>query len=150
MVSVVEMPQTLPQQVPRQNDRPVEETEGAESMIDVPDLDFAYGGNKVLHNVSLGSPPQAVTAFIGPSGCGKTTLLRCINRMNDLIEGARITRGAIRLGGIDINAPEVDVVDLRRRVGMGFQKSKPFPKSGYENISFCLRISRMNKHSRVD
>ena len=116
MVSLLEMPQTLPQQVPRQNDRPVEETESAEIMIDVRDLDFAYGGNKVLHNVSLDIPPQAVTAFIGPSGCGKTTLLRCINRMNDLIEGAHITRGAIHLGGIDINAPQVDVVDLRRRV----------------------------------
>ena len=150
MVSLLEMPQTLPQQVPRQNDRPVEETESAEIMIDVRDLDFAYGGNKVLHNVSLDIPPQAVTAFIGPSGCGKTTLLRCINRMNDLIEGARITRGAIHLGGIDINAPQVDVVDLRRRVGMVFQKSNPFPKSIYENISYGLRIAGVNKRSRID
>src|SRR6266446_5875060 len=150
MVSLLEMPQTLPQQVPRQNDRPVEETESAEIMIDVRDLDFAYGGNKVLHNVSLDIPPQAVTAFIGPSGCGKTTLLRCINRMNDLIEGARITRGAIHLGGIDINAPQVDVVDLRRRVGMVFQKSNPFPKSVYENISYGLRIAGVNKRSRID
>ncbi len=142
MVSLLEMPQTLPQQVPRQNDRPVEETESAEIMIDVRDLDFAYGGNKVLHNVSLDIPPQAVTAFIGPSGCGKTTLLRCINRMNDLIEGARITRGAIHLGGIDINAPQVDVVDLRRRVGMIFQKSNPFPKSVYENISYGLAVEK--------
>ena len=150
MVSLLEMPQTLPQQVPRQNDRPVEETESAEIMIDVRDLDFAYGGNKVLHNVSLDIPPQAVTAFIGPSGCGKTTLLRCINRMNDLIEGARITRGTIHLGGIDINAPQVDVVDLRRRVGMVFQKSNPFPKSIYENISYGLRIAGVNKRSRID
>src|SRR5260370_26605857 len=123
MVSLLEMPQTLPQQLPRQSDRPVEETENAEIMIDVRDLDFAYGGNTVLHNVSLDIPSQAVTAFIGPSGCGKTTLLRCINRMNDLIEHARITRGAIRLGGIDINAPDIDVVDLRRRGRMGFHKS---------------------------
>src|SRR5258708_22597313 len=150
MVSVVEMPQTLPQQVPRQNDRPVEETEGAESMIDVPDLDFAYGGNKVLHNVSLDIPPQAVTAFIGPSGCGKTTLLRCINRMNDLIEGARITRGTIHLGGIDINAPQVDVVDLRPRGGMGFQKSKPFPKTIYQKISLGLRTAGVYKTLRLD
>src|SRR5437899_4402887 len=150
MVSLLEMPQTLPQQVPRQNDRPVEETESAEIMIDVRDLDFAYGGNKVLHNVSLDIPAQAVTAFIGPSGCGKTTLLRCINRMNDLIEGARITRGAVYLGGVDINAPEVDVVDLRRRVGMVFQKSNPFPKSIYENISYGLRIAGVTKRSRID
>src|SRR5438034_6242739 len=148
MVSLLEMPQTLPQQVPRQNDRPVEETESAEIMIDVRDLDFAYAGNKVLHNVSLDIPPQAVTAFIGPSGCGKTTLLRCINRMNDLIEGARITRGTIHLGGIDINAPQVDVVDLRRRVGMVFQKSNRFPKSIYENISYGLRIDGVHKRWR--
>jgi phosphate transport system ATP-binding protein len=150
MVSLIEMPQALPQQLPRQNDRPLDETETAEIMIDVRDLDFAYGGNKVLHNVSLDIPAQAVTAFIGPSGCGKTTLLRCINRMNDLIEGARITRGAIHLGGVDINAPEVDVVDLRRRVGMVFQKSNPFPKSIYENISYGLRIAGVTKRSRID
>src|SRR5207302_5596407 len=133
-----------------QNDRLVDEIECAEIMIDVRDLDFAYGGTTVLHNVSLDIPPRAVTAFIGPSGCGKTTLLRCINRMNDLIEGARITKGAIHLGGTDINAPEVDVVDLRRRVGMVFQKSNPFPKSIYENIAYGLRIAGVQKRSRID
>ena len=150
MVSLLEMPQTLSQQLPRQNDRRADEINGAEVMIDVRDLDFAYGANKVLHNVNLDIPAQAVTAFIGPSGCGKTTLLRCINRMNDLIEGARITRGALHLGGVDINAPEVDVVDLRRRVGMVFQKSNPFPKSIYENISYGLRIAGIAKRSRLD
>jgi phosphate transport system ATP-binding protein len=150
MVSLIEMPQTLPQQVPDQSERPAAEANGDTVMIDVRDLDFAYGGNQVLYNVSLDIPPQAVTAFIGPSGCGKTTLLRCINRMNDLIENARITRGAIRLGGTDINAPEVDVVDLRRRVGMVFQKSNPFPKSIYENISYGLRIAGVNRKSRLD
>src|SRR5438105_13122406 len=149
MVSLLEMPQTLPQQLPRQNDRPVEETESAEIMIDVRDLDFAYRANQVLHHVTLDIPAQAVTAFIGPSGCGKTTLLRCINRMNDLIEGARIARGAIHLGGVDINAPEVDVVDLRPRVGMVFQKSNPFPKSIYENISYGLRIAGVTKRARI-
>src|SRR5436853_7184730 len=118
-------------------------------MIDVRDLDFAYGGNKVLQNVRLDIAAQAVTAFIGPSGCCKTTLLRCINRMNDLIEGARITRGAIHLGGVNINAPDVDVVDLRRRVGMVFQKSNPFPKSIYENISYGLRIAGINRRSQI-
>jgi phosphate transport system ATP-binding protein len=150
MVSLIEMPQTLPQQLPDQSDRPAVEANGDTVMIDVRDLDFAYGGNQVLYNVSLDIPPQAVTAFIGPSGCGKTTLLRCINRMNDLIENARITRGAIRLGGVDINALEVDVVDLRRRVGMVFQKSNPFPKSIYENISYGLRIAGVNRKSRLD
>ena len=150
MVSLLEMPQTLPQQLPRQSDRPVEETEEATIMIDVHDVDFAYGGNQVLHDVTLEIPSQAVTAFIGPSGCGKTTLLRCINRMNDLIENARITQGAIFLGGVDINSPDVDVVDLRRRVGMVFQKSNPFPKSIYENISYGLRIAGVNKRSQID
>jgi phosphate transport system ATP-binding protein len=150
MVSLIDMPQTLPQQLPRQNDRPDDETDEATIMIDVRDVDFAYGSNQVLYDVSLDIPAQAVTAFIGPSGCGKTTLLRCINRMNDLVEGARITRGTIRLGGIDINTREVDVVDLRRRVGMVFQKSNPFPKSIYENISYGLRIAGVKKKSRID
>jgi len=150
MVSLIEMPQTLPQQVPRQNETPLEETEAASVMIDVRDVDFAYGEKQVLSDVSLEIPPQAVTAFIGPSGCGKTTLLRCINRMNDLIEDARITQGAICLGGVDINSPRVDVVDLRRRVGMVFQKSNPFPKSIYDNIAYGLRIAGIRKRSQID
>jgi phosphate transport system ATP-binding protein len=150
MVSLIDMPQTEPQQLPRQNDRAADETEEATIMIDVRDVDFAYGSNQVLYKVSLDIPAQAVTAFIGPSGCGKTTLLRCINRMNDLVENARITRGTIHLGGVDINTPEVDVVDLRRRVGMVFQKSNPFPKSIYENISYGLRIAGVKKKSRID
>jgi len=150
MVSLTDMPETLPQQTPRQIDRPADEAENAAIMIDVRDVDFAYSGHQVLHNVTLEMPPRAVTAFIGPSGCGKTTLLRCINRMNDLIDGARITRGSIHLDGDDINAPEVDVVDLRRRVGMVFQKSNPFPKSIYENIAYGLRIAGVTKRSRID
>jgi phosphate transport system ATP-binding protein len=150
MVSLLDMPQTLPQQVPRQIEQPGEETPSDAMMIDMRDLDFAYGGNQVLHNVTLEIPARAVTAFIGPSGCGKTTLLRCINRMNDLIEGARVTRGAVHLEGVDISAPEVDVVDLRRRVGMVFQKSNPFPKSIYENVSYGLRIAGVSKRSQID
>jgi phosphate transport system ATP-binding protein len=150
MVNLIDMPQTVSQQSPRQIDPPGNETENAAMMVDVRDLDFAYSGNQVLHNVTLEMPARAVTAFIGPSGCGKTTLLRCINRMNDLIDGARITRGAIRLDGVDISAPEVDVVELRRRVGMVFQKSNPFPKSIYENISYGLRIAGVTKRSRLD
>jgi phosphate transport system ATP-binding protein len=150
MVSVIDMPQTVPQQLQPQADQPADETETARVMIDVRDLDFAYGSHHVLHKVTLEMPARAVTAFIGPSGCGKTTLLRCINRMNDLIDGARITAGAIQLDGVDVNAPEVDVVDLRRRVGMVFQKSNPFPKSIYENISYGLRIAGVNKRSLID
>jgi phosphate transport system ATP-binding protein len=143
-------PQTLAQQLPRQDDPPADEIDERTTMIDIRDVDFAYGTNHVLFDVSLEVPAKAVTAFIGPSGCGKTTLLRCINRMNDLIEDARITQGAIFLGGVDINAPQVDVVDLRRRVGMVFQKSNPFPKSIYENISYGLRIAGITKRSQID
>jgi phosphate transport system ATP-binding protein len=150
MVNLIDVPQTVSQQSPPQIDPPAGETEKAAMMVDVRDLDFAYSGNQVLHNVTLEMPARAVTAFIGPSGCGKTTLLRCINRMNDLIDGACITRGAIRLDGVDINAVDVDVVELRRRVGMVFQKSNPFPKSIYENISYGLRIAGVTKRSRLD
>jgi len=151
MVNVIDVPQPMPQQaLPQTNQPAAEQTEAPEIMIDVRDLDFAYGSHQVLHKVSLEMPARAVTAFIGPSGCGKTTLLRCINRMNDLVDGARITQGAIRLDGVDINAPEVDVVDLRRRIGMVFQKSNPFPKSIYENIAYGLRIAGVQKRSRID
>jgi phosphate transport system ATP-binding protein len=149
MVSLIEMPQTLTPETSRQMDQPANETETA-VMIEVDDVDFNYRDNRVLHDITLAIPERAVTAFIGPSGCGKTTLLRCINRMNDLVEGACISGGSIRIDGIDINAPEVDVVDLRRRVGMVFQKSNPFPKSIYENISYGLRIAGVSKRSRID
>ncbi|MEP6603722.1 MAG: ATP-binding cassette domain-containing protein, partial [Spartobacteria bacterium] len=124
------MPDTLPDQLTRQTNPP--EVELQSNAVNVRNVDFAYGNHQVLHDVDLAIPPRAVTAFIGPSGCGKTTLLRCINRMNDLIDGARITRGSILLDNTDINAPDIDVVDLRRRVGMVFQKSNPFPKSIYD------------------
>jgi phosphate transport system ATP-binding protein len=150
MVSAIDMHETMPQQLPPQTDQPADETEAVKAMIAVRDLDFAYGTHQVLHKVTLDMPARAVTAFIGPSGCGKTTLLRCINRMNDLVDAARITAGAIQLDGVDVNAPEVDVVDLRRRVGMVFQKSNPFPKSIYENISYGLRIAGINKRSLID
>ena len=119
-------------------------------MINVDDVDFCYAAHQVLFDVNLEIPPRAVTAFIGPSGCGKTTLLRCFNRMNDLIDGARISAGRVRLEGRDIYAPEVDVVDLRRRVGMVFQKSNPFPKSIYENVAYGLRVLGVNKKARIN
>ena len=149
MVNLVDMPQSVPQQLPHQMDRPDDEN-GKAAAVEIKDLDFTYRSHRVLHDVTLEMAARAVTAFIGPSGCGKTTLLRCINRMNDLIDGARITRGTIHLDGIDINTQEVDVVDLRRRVGMVFQKSNPFPKSIYENISYGLRIAGVTKRSRLD
>ena len=120
------------------------------SMISVNDVDFSYGAHQVLYDINLNIPPRAVTAFIGPSGCGKTTLLRCFNRMNDLIDGARISAGKIELEGQDINAPDVDVVELRRRVGMVFQKSNPFPKSIYENVAYGLRVLGAKKKSLIN
>jgi phosphate transport system ATP-binding protein len=142
MVNVMEPPQTTREQMPPQTLEPAANgTEKLQVMIDVREVDFTYGDNKVLHNISLQMPPRAVTAFIGPSGCGKTTLLRCINRMNDLIDGSHISRGAIHVDGVDISSPGLDVVDLRRRVGMVFQKSNPFPKSIYENIAYGLRVA---------
>lgn len=149
MVSLIKMPQTLPQPALRQMEQATAIAE-REVMIDIQDLDFAYGNHQVLFNVNLEIPERAVTAFIGPSGCGKTTLLRCLNRMNDLIDGARITRGAISINAVNINAPDLDVVDLRRRVGMVFQKSNPFPKSIYDNVAYGLRIAGVTKRSLLD
>jgi phosphate transport system ATP-binding protein len=149
MVAVLEMPEiTLPVVVKKPE--PAPETQAARGMIEIEHLDFAYGANKVLHNISLSIPARAVTAFIGPSGCGKTTLLRCLNRMNDLIDGAQITGGSIKIEGVDINAPGLDVVDLRRRVGMVFQKSNPFPKSIYDNVAYGLRIAGVTRRSLID
>ncbi len=148
MVSLIEMPQTIPTPVTR--DAPAPQPAAAENMIEIQDLDFAYGTNHVLHEISLSVPSRAVTAFIGPSGCGKTTLLRCLNRMNDLVDSAQIVRGSIRVQGVDINAPGLDVVDLRRRVGMVFQKSNPFPKSIYDNIAYGLRIAGITKRALID
>ena len=122
----------------------------AAAQIEVQDFDFAYGDHRVLHGVNLQMKARAVTAFIGPSGCGKTTLLRCINRMNDLVETARIEAGEIRIDGVEINQPEIDVVDLRRRVGMVFQKSNPFPKSIYDNVAYGLRVSGVSKRSQLN
>ena len=149
MVSLLKMPDTLSKPMPREME-PAETAAERAILIDVDDVDFAYGNHQVLFDVDLDVPERAVTALIGPSGCGKTTLLRCINRMNDLIDGARITQGSITINGPDINAPEVDVVDLRRRVGMVFQKSNPFPKSIYDNVAYGLRIAGVTKRSLID
>jgi phosphate transport system ATP-binding protein len=149
MVRVAEMPE-LTSQTLVNPPAPVPEPKVKHGMIEIEHLDFKYGAHQVLHDVTLNIPARAVTAFIGPSGCGKTTLLRCLNRMNDLIDGAHISRGSIRIDGRDINAPGVDVVDLRRRVGMVFQKSNPFPKSIYDNVAYGLRIAGVTKRSLID
>lgn len=120
------------------------------TIINVDQVDFHYGTSKALHGINLKIEQQKVTAFIGPSGCGKSTLLRCLNRMNDLIDHARITAGSISIHGVNINAPEVDVIELRKRVGMVFQKSNPFPKSIYENIAYGLRIAGVREKLVID
>src|SRR4051812_22870360 len=149
MVSTLEMPETA-SQITMDEPGPLSGAATEAASIEIDQLNFAYGNHEVLRNISLSIPPRAVTAFIGPSGCGKTTLLRCLNRMNDLIDGAQISRGSIRIEGVDINTPSVDVVDLRRRVGMVFQKSNPFPKSIYDNVAYGLRIAGITKRSRID
>ncbi|HEX6119133.1 MAG TPA: phosphate ABC transporter ATP-binding protein PstB [Dongiaceae bacterium] len=107
-----------------------------------------YGQKQALHDVDLDIPPRQVTALIGPSGCGKSTYLRCLNRMNDVIDGCRVT-GDIRLDGEDIYDPKLDVVMLRARIGMVFQKPNPFPKSIYDNIAYGPRIHGM-AHDRAE
>jgi phosphate transport system ATP-binding protein len=108
-------------------------------------LNLWFGTNHVLKDVSLDIPPNAVTAIMGPSGCGKSTLLRCLNRMNDLILDTRIT-GQVRIDGHDIFSDDTDVIELRKRVGMVFQKPNPFPKSIFENIAFGPRIHKLVGH----
>jgi len=107
--------------------------------MSVQNLNFYYGNVLALKNVNLDILANHVTALIGPSGCGKTTFLRCLNRMNDVVEGARM-EGQILLDGEDIYNPEVDPVQIRRRIGMVFQKSNPFPKTVFENVAYGLRI----------
>ena len=118
--------------------------------IEVDALDFFYGDFHALHGVNLHIPAHKVTAFIGPSGCGKSTLLRCFNRMNDLVPVARIGHGRILVHGTDIHGPNVDPIELRKRVGMVFQKSNPFPKSIYENVIYGLRIQGRAKRNELD
>jgi phosphate transport system ATP-binding protein len=127
-------------QIPAELDRPT---------IEVRDLNVYYGTTQALKSISVKISEKQATAFIGPSGCGKTTLLRCLNRMNDLIPSVRIT-GSVELNGIEIYRPGTDVIDLRRRVGMIFQKWNPFPKSIYENVVYGLRIAGVNGRGILD
>src|SRR5690349_21649889 len=117
--------------------------------LEVQNLNLYYGSKQALRNISLTIPQKKVTAFIGPSGCGKSTLLRCFNRMNDLIDGCR-TEGAIKLHGRNIFDADVDAAQLRRRIGMVFQKPNPFPKSIYENVACGLRLAGVSKKRLLD
>ncbi len=122
--------------------------------IDVDTLNFYYGDKRALHEISIKLHANVVSAFIGPSGCGKSTFLRTLNRMNDIIPGTRV-EGRVLIDGVDIYDPKLDVVGLRRRVGMVFQKSNPFPKSIFDNVAYGLRIngmvgSKTDLHERVE
>ena len=112
-------------------------------------VNLAYADNHVLHDITMDMDDRRVTALIGPSGCGKSTLLRCLNRMNDLIDNVRVW-GEIMVKGLDVNARSTDVIEIRRRVGMVFQKSNPFPKSVYENVVYGLRIAGINDKATLD
>jgi phosphate transport system ATP-binding protein len=121
----------------------------ADSIVRAEQVRLYYGKSETLKNITLDFPRHEVTALIGPSGCGKSTLLRCLNRMNDLIDGVRTT-GRIEFDGQDINDKAIDVIELRRRVGMVFQKPTPFPKSIYENVAYGLRIAGVRQKSILD
>ncbi len=123
--------------------------EGEKIALEVDHLSLHYGEKQALFDINLQIAEKKVTAFIGPSGCGKSTLLRCFNRMNDLVDSARV-QGEIRLNGKNIYGNDVNVADLRRNVGMVFQKPNPFPKSIYENVAYGLRLQGINKRSVLD
>ncbi len=118
-------------------------------LIEVEGLSLHYGDAQALKNTSVSIREKVVTAFIGPSGCGKSTLLRCFNRMNDLIDNVRI-EGRVAIGGEDIHGPGVDPIELRKQVGMVFQRSNPFPKSIHENIAYALRLHGMRDKDALD
>ena len=121
----------------------------ARAKIEVQNLDFYYGSKKAVKNLSLNCPEKTVTALIGPSGCGKSTFIRTLNRMNDVVVGTRV-EGRILLDGESILGPKVDVVELRRRVGMVFQRPNPFPKSIFDNVAYGLRVNGQRNRDRLD
>jgi phosphate transport system ATP-binding protein len=123
---------------------PVADTSGRPCKIAVKGLNFHYGAKQALENITIDIPANLVTAFIGPSGCGKSTFLRTLNRMNDIIPGTRVD-GSVEIDGKDIYTGGIDVVGLRRRVGMVFQKSNPFPKSIFENIAYGVKLNGLAK-----
>jgi phosphate transport system ATP-binding protein len=143
-VPMLAMPEASKKSPAVVGDVPVETESPVHPAIQVQEVDFCYGSHKVLKNVSLDILSNQVTAFIGPSGCGKTTLLRCFNRMNDLIPDARVTKGSIIIEGANIADRVIDPIRLRRHVGMVFQKSNPFPRSIFDNVAYGPRTLGQN------
>jgi len=139
----------MTQQVELQADSGVQGLDAHPVAVTVNNLDLYYGEIRALQDITLTIPENQVTAFIGPSGCGKSTLLRCFNRLNDLIDVCRV-KGEILINGRDIHAEDVEVAELRRQVGIVFQKPNPFPKSIYENVAYGLRIQGVNKRRQLD
>jgi phosphate transport system ATP-binding protein len=125
------------------------EREPGLAAVEIQDVNCFYGKSQSLHKINMTIPHKQVTAFIGPSGCGKSTLLRCLNRLNDLVDNCRI-EGSIKIHGEHVYGPGVDVINLRKRTGMVFQKANPFPKSIYENVVYPLRIDGIHKKSILD
>ena len=121
----------------------------APTVFEVENLDVFYGAYKAVRGVNMTIRKNQITAFIGPSGCGKTTVLRCLNRMNDLIPGARI-EGKVSYHGVDLYAPDVSATEVRRRIGMVFQKPNPFPKSIYDNVAYGPRINGIRERAKLD
>ena len=128
---------------------PVAETSPGEPVFYVQDLSVSYGSFRAVRDVGLTIAKHEITAFIGPSGCGKTTVLRCFNRMNDLIEGARV-EGTLRYHGVDLYAKDINPVEVRRRIGMVFQKPNPFPKSIFENVAYGPRLAGIKKKAELE
>ena len=142
MLNIVESP-------PEQTSTPVKRPSNAEPKMLIQDVNFFYGNVQALWAINLAIPTRQITALIGPSGCGKSTLLRCLNRLNDLIEEARL-EGAILLDNLNIHDPQLDITDLRKRVGMVFQRSNPFPKSIYENVVYGPRLQGIKNRAELD
>jgi phosphate transport system ATP-binding protein len=138
-----------PRLTPSVDARSVDDLMDRPQKIVATSVNFFYGTHQALHNITLHIPQNCVTALIGPSGCGKSTFLRCLNRMNDMIEGTRV-EGEILLDDIDIYRPRTDVVELRKRVGIIFQKSNPFPKSIYDNVAYGPRVAGLRKRNELD
>lgn len=147
-IKITALRETLPELYPARVFTPAKPVFG--HIISVRDLDFQYGDKQALHQIQLDIPARKVTALIGPSGCGKSTLLRCFNRINERIPNARITSGEIRIKNKNILDSDVDLTQIRRQVGMVFQKSNPFPKSIYENVVYGLRIAGVTRKSELD
>lgn len=143
------MPATMNPTPSRIQVRPATEKEGRQDYISIRDFNFYYSEKKALESISLDVPERRVVAFIGPSGCGKSTLLRNLNRMNDLVDGIR-HEGDITINGRSIYDQGLEVISLRRRVGMVFQKSNPFPKSIYENVVYALRVMGVRDRTILD